>query len=175
MKIILLICFLFFPTFVFAEGYDVFGVGFFDVKFDGSSTDEAIDFRYERRFDKSLLKIGPDDYDFFDLKPFIGFEATSDSATYLLSGVYLYDNVGTLIKGKTSNFIFSPSFAAGIYDDGSGKKLGNTIQFRTTIEIGYQLANKNRIALSFGHISNANLGEKNPGVEIFSLSYQIPY
>ena len=26
-----------------------------------------------------------------------------------------------------------------------------------------------------GHISNANNGEKNPGVEIISLSYQIPF
>jgi len=37
------------------------------------------------------------------------------------------------------------------------------------------MQNKNRIGLSFSHISNANLGNKNPGVEIISLSYQIPY
>ena len=62
-----------------------------------------------------------------------------------------------------------------MYDAGDGKKLGHDIEFRTTIEISYELNNKNRIGLSFGHISNAGLGDNNPGVEILSLSYQIPY
>ena len=35
--------------------------------------------------------------------------------------------------------------------------------------------NENKIGLSLSHISNANLGNKNPGVEIISLVYQIPY
>jgi len=158
-----------------AEGYDVFGIGFYDIKFDGSSTNESVDFRYERRFDNSLLKIGPDSYDFFDLKPFAGFEATSDSATYFLGGVYLEDNVGTLFTNESSNMVFTPSFGAGYYDDGDGKKLGHNIEFRTTLEISYQLKSKNRIGFSFGHISNANLGDKNPGVEILNISYQLPY
>jgi len=37
------------------------------------------------------------------------------------------------------------------------------------------LKNENRIGLSFGHISNANIGDNNPGVEILSLSYQVAY
>ena len=61
------------------------------------------------------------------------------------------------------------------YDDGDGKKLGNNIQFRTTFEFSYELKNKNRIGISYGHISNANLGYKNPGVEILSFSYQVPF
>ena len=72
-------------------------------------------------------------------------------------------------------FIFTPIFGVGYYDDGNGKKLGNKIEFRTTLEISYEMQNKNRIGFSFSHISNANLGNKNPGVEIISLSYQIPY
>ena len=158
-----------------ARGYDVFGVGYYDIKFDGSSTNNAVDLRYERRFDKSLLRIGPESYDFFDVKPFAGFEGTSDSATYYLIGVYLDDNAGTLFTGKSSNLLVTPSFGFGIYDNGDGKNLGNEIQFRTTIEFSYEFKNKNRIGLSFGHISNAGLGDDNPGVEILSLSYQIPY
>ena len=34
----------------FAEGYDVFGIGIYDIKFDGSSSNHATDLRYERRF-----------------------------------------------------------------------------------------------------------------------------
>ena len=89
--------------------------------------------------------------------------------------VYLDDNVGSLLTGESSNFIFSPSFGAGYYQDGNGKKLGNSIEFRTTLEISYQLKNSNRIGLSLGHISNANLGGNNPGVEILSISYQVAY
>ena len=160
---------------IFAEGYDVFGIGYFDVKFDGSASNEAIDFRYERRIDKVLVDIGPEADNFFYLKPFAGIEATSDSSYYILAGVYLEDNLGQLFTGKESNLIFTPSFGGGYYDDGDGKKLGNDLEFRTTLELSYQMKNKNRIGLSFGHISNANLGDKNPGAEIISLSYQIPY
>ncbi len=160
---------------IFAEGYDVFGIGYFDVKFDGSASNEAIDFRYERRFDKVLVDIGTEADNFFYLKPFAGIEATSDSSYYILAGVYLEDNLGQLFTGKESNLIFTPSFGGGYYDDGDGKKLGNDLEFRTTLELSYQMKNKNRIGLSFGHISNANLGDKNPGAEIISLSYQIPY
>ena len=158
-----------------SKGYDVFSVGVFDIKFDGSSTNQAIDFRYERRFDKTLFEIGPESYEFFNLKPFAGFEITSKSASYCLAGVYLEDNIGKLFTGDSSNFVFIPSFGAGYYNDGDGKKLGSEIEFRTTFEVGYQLKNENRIGLSFGHISNANIGEKNPGVEILSLSYQVAY
>ena len=158
-----------------ADGYDVFGIGYYDIKFDDSNTDNATDFRYERRFDNTLLRIGPESYNFFDIKPFAGFEFTSDSATYFLTGIYLDDNAGTLFTGKSSNVLVTPSFGFGIYANGDGKNLGNEIEFRTTIEVSYQFKNKNRIGLSFGHISNANLGDKNPGVEVISLSYQIPY
>ena len=37
----------------------------------------------------------------------------------------------------------------------------------------YNLKNNNRW-FSLGHISNANIGDK-PGVEIISLSYQVPF
>ena len=175
MKIFLFLIYLFFANSLLAEGYDIFGIGVYDIKFDGSDTEEAIDFRYERRFDNSLLGIGPDSYDFFNVKPFAGIEATSDSASYFLAGIYVEDNIGTLFTDNPSNLIFTPSFGVGYYDDGDGKKLGNNIEFRTTFELSYQLENKNRIGISLGHISNANIGDKNPGVEILSLSYQKPY
>ena len=175
MKTLIFLLFVLMCTPVVSKGYDVFGFGLFDVKFDGSQTNKATDYRYERRFNNSLFKIGPESYEFFNLKPFAGFEVTSDSANYFLAGVYLEDNIGTLFTGDSSNFIFTPSFGAGYYNEGNGKKLGNKIEFRTTFEVVYQLKNENRIGLSFGHISNANIGDKNPGVEILSLSYQVAY
>ena len=158
-----------------SKGTNVFGLGIYDIKFDGSEKNQAMDFRYEYRSDNSLLDIGPKEDNFFFLKPFIGVEFTSDSASYFLTGIYFEDNLGELFEGDKSKFFFTPSFGAGIYDDGSGNKLGNDLQFRTSFEVSYELKNKNRIGISFSHISNANLGDKNPGVEILSFSYQVPY
>ena len=174
-RIILLILICFKSTLLFAEGYDVFGIGMYDVKFDGSSSNHAVDLRYERRFDNSLINIGPEEDNFFYLKPFAGIEFTTDSAFYLISGIYLEDNLGELMDGNESSWNLTPSFGIGYYEDGNGKKLGNKIEFRTTLEVSYQLENSDRIGISFGHISNANIGNKNPGAEIISLSYQKPF
>ena len=174
-KIFLIFILSLFSLPLFAKGYDVFGIGAFNVKYDGSETDSATDFRYERRFDYTLMDVGPEEENFFNLKPFLGVEATSDSASYVIGGIYLEDNLGTLFTGEQSNLIFTPSFGGGYYEDGDGKKLGNNIEFRTTFEISYQLKNENRIGLSLSHISNANKCDKDPGVEILSLSYQIAF
>ena len=172
----ILILFVLFKTSIcFSQGYDVFGVGIYDVKFDGSSSNYATDLRYERRFDNTLIDIGPEEDNYFYLKPFAGIELTTDSAFYLISGIYLEDNLGELMIGEKNNWNFTPSFGVGYYDDGNGKKLGNSIEFRTTLEFSYQLKNNNRIGISLGHISNANIGDKNPGAEIVSLSYQKPF
>ena len=174
-KIILFILLHLFTTLGQSNGMNVFGLGVYDIKFDGSEKDQATDFRYEFRSDNSLLDIGPEEDNFFFLKPFFGVEYTNDSASYFLTGIYFEDNLGELFEGNKSKYYFTPSFAAGLYDDGSGKKLGNSLQFRTSFEVSYELENKNRIGISFSHISNANLGDKNPGVEILSFSYHIPY
>ena len=104
-------------TLVFSQGYDVYGLGMYDVKFDGSSSNHASDLRYERRFDNSIIDIGPKQDNFFYLKPFAGIELTSDSAIYLISGIYLEDNIGDLVSGKNSNWNFTPSFGVGYYED----------------------------------------------------------
>ena len=175
LRLILFVAILSFTNSVLSQGTNVFGLGIYDIKFDGSEKNQAIDFRYEYRSDKSLLNIGPEEDNFFFLKPFFGIEYTNDSASYFLTGIYIEDNLGELFEGNKSKYFFSPSFGAGIYNDGSGKKLGNDLQFRTSLEVSYELVNKNRIGISLSHISNANLGDKNPGTEILSISYHIPY
>jgi len=174
-SILFIFALLFKTSILFAQGYDVLGLGIYDVKFDGSSTNYAADIRYERRFDNTLVDIGPEEDNFFYLKPFIGIEATTDSAFYFLGGIYLEDNLGKLLIGKANKWNFTPSFGLGYYEEGNGKKLGNKLEFRTTLELSYQLKNDDRIGFSLGHISNANIGNKNPGVEIISLSYQKPF
>ena len=87
-RFIILIFFLLKTNMISAEGYDVFGIGLYDVKFDGTDTDYATDFRYERRFDNTIVDIGPKEDNFFYLKPFTGIELTTDSAFYFITGIY---------------------------------------------------------------------------------------
>ena len=166
---------LFKSSFLSAQGYDIFGIGIYDIKFDGSSSNYSTDIRFERRFDKNLIDIGPEEDNFFYLKPFVGIETTTDSALYFIGGIYLEDNLGKLLNGQENKWNFTPSFGFGYYEDGNGKKLGNKLEFRSTLELSYQFNNEDRVGLSLGHISNANIGDKNPGVEILSFSYQKPF
>ena len=175
LRLLLFILIIFFSKSGIAKGTNVFGLGIYDIKFDGSEKDQSTDIRYEYRSDQTFLDIGPKEDNFFFLKPFFGLEYTDDSASYFLAGFYVEDNVGELFEGEKNKFFLTPSFGGGFYDDGSGKNLGNDIQFRTSLEVSYELKNSNRIGISFSHISNANLGNKNPGVEILSFSYHIPY
>ena len=176
-KLVLAIYIILVSSSSFAKGYNVFSIGIYDFELDEDlqGNNFTSDFRYEARFDKNLVDIGPEEDNFFYLKPLFGLELTGNNATYIYSGVYLEDNLGKLLSNKNSRWIFTPSFAAGYYDDGNGKKLGNKLEFRTTLEMSYQLKNDDRIGISIGHISNANIGNKNPGVEIISLSYQKPF
>ena len=92
-KILLISSFILFPNLAFSSGTSVFGIGLYDIKFDGSEKNQATDFRYEFRDDKPIINIGPKEDNFFFLKPFFGIEYTNDSASYFLTGIYFEDNL----------------------------------------------------------------------------------
>ncbi len=137
------------------------GIGYYDV-FDNVG-DSAADFRLEFRPDLRFLINTPT----FQLKPFIAGQATSDGGLFGLGGILLDTFIG-------DRWVITPSFGAGAYSNGDGGDLGNTIQFRSQIEGGYRFRNKSRLALALSHISNAGLGDDNPGVEIVTLYYHFP-
>ena len=85
------------------------------------------------------------------------------------------DNRPKAGRHLSNNYSLSQIVHSYLYLLHRNNKLGNNIEFRTTLEVSYQLENEDRIGISFGHISNANIGNKNPGVEIISLSYQKPF
>jgi hypothetical protein len=70
--------------------------------------------------------------------------------------------------------VLTPSFGAGLYADGGGKELGHAVEFRSQIEIAYRFDNRARLGLAFSHISNASIGDKNPGVEVLNVYYSLP-
>lgn len=74
-----------------------------------------------------------------------------------------------------SSVYITPSFGAGLYNDGgSDKDLDYPLEFRSQVESGYEFTNGQRLGVAFGHISNADLGDDNPGTEILNLYYHVP-
>lgn len=73
----------------------------------------------------------------------------------------------------TERLIFTPSFAPGLYYNGNGKKLGHPVEFRSGLELAYQMKNKSRIGTQLYHISNAHLAHRNPGANalIFFIAF----
>ncbi len=99
-------------------------------------------------------------------KPHVGLFASTDSAAYLYAGVgYQFD-----INNKWS---FTPSFSAGYYNQGADVDLGNDAEFYTQLRLEYKLENDAKVGLGIGHISNADIGDHNPGAETAYLNYSI--
>jgi lipid A 3-O-deacylase len=131
------------------------GAGWYDF----NDNMDAVDLRVEYRSDYKALGI---------FKPWIGFEATSDQAVYGVGGILV-----DLFFGR--RWVFTPSFGAGAYSDGDGKDLGSTIEFRSQLEFGYRFDDRSRMSIAVSHISNASIDENNPGTEILTLYYHIPF
>jgi hypothetical protein len=130
------------------------GLGYFDVN---KRDDAAVDFRLEYRHGQK----------FWIFKPWIGVEATSDGAVYGAAGVLVDVFFGRRV-------VLTPSFGAGYFEQGDGKELGHEIEFRSQIELAYRFDDRSRLGLAFSHISNASIGDDNPGVEILNVYYSIP-
>ena len=96
------------------------------------------------------------------LQPVTGLMVTADNAAYVYTGFQIY-NEGPLK--------FTPSFTPGLYSKGDGKDLGHVIEFKTEIQISYEFSSNSEIAVSYNHISNASLGDKNPGANSYMFNY----
>mgnify|MGYP000223351523 CR=1 FL=1 len=93
--------------------------------------------------------------------------ACTDREVYLSGGI-LQDFY------LTESIVITPSFGLGIYLENDGYDLGSPLEFRPEIKTSYEFVDKSRLGLSFGHVSNAELGDKNPGANYISVMYSIP-
>jgi|GEM_PF-6839726 len=122
-----------------------FGVGQFDFLDD----EDSLEIRAEYRFDKSIT---------YNIKPFIGLQTTTDKAFHGLIGIYKDIQL-------TDKIDITPSLGTGIYTNGRGPDLNSFIQFRSMIEIGYNITEEYKISIGASHTSNAGFGAGNSGAE----------
>ena len=98
-----------------------------------------------------------------NLSPITGFLFTADNAGYFYTGVQAQYKLGVLN--------LTPSFTPGIYHEGDGKDLGHLIEFKSELQISLNLSPTSELGFSYNHISNASLGDKNPGANSYMFNF----
>jgi len=96
--------------------------------------------------------------------PITGGFITENSAAYVYTGVEWNYNISNKMK-------FTPSFAPGLYSAGNGKDLGHVLEFKTEIQASYAISKTSSFGMSYNHLSNASLGDKNPGANSYVFNY----
>ena len=66
-------------------------------------------------------------------------------------------------------WVFTPSLGAGYFDESPSLDLGGDLEFRTGFEITYRTKREWRMGLSFFHLSNAGMEDRNPGTEALAV------
>ena len=97
------------------------------------------------------------------LSPITGFMVTADSDTYLYTGVQAEYKIGKLN--------LTPSFSPGIYSMGDGKDLGSPLEFKSELQLSVDLLPGTKLGYSHSHLSNADLGDKNPGADSYMFNF----
>ena len=97
------------------------------------------------------------------LSPVTGIMITADNASYFYTGVQAQYKVGKL------NIV--PSFTPGIYNEGDGKDLGHPIEFKSELQVSLDIFSNSELGFSYNHLSNASLGDKNPGANSYMINF----
>ena len=100
---------------------------------------------------------------FGTISPITGFMFTEDNAGYLYTGIQAQYKIGNI------NFI--PSFTPGLYSEGDGKDLGSPLEFKSEIHLSFDVLKDSQLGFSYNHISNASLGDKNPGANSYMFNF----
>ena len=98
-----------------------------------------------------------------NLSPITGGFVTENSAAYVYTGVEWNVDLGGLK--------FTPSFAPGYYHKGNGKDLGHVLEFKSEVQLSYAASEKSNFGVSYNHVSNASLGDKNPGANSYMFNF----
>lgn len=138
-----------------ASDYLSFNLGYYDIF---RKDQKAAQFGLEYRFT-------PWEY---GIRPIVGGFVTSEGSSYAYAGAN-WD-----VALMPNQLYLVPNFAVGAYSDGGGKDLGGVLEFRSGIEVDYQLPNTQQVGVALNHISNAGIYSHNPGEETVMINYSIP-
>ena len=98
-----------------------------------------------------------------NLSPITGALITSDNASYFYTGIQAHYKIGSLN--------LTPSFTPGYYHEGDGKDLGHALEFKSEVQLSLELPKESQLGFSYNHLSNASLGDKNPGANSYMFNF----
>ena len=98
-----------------------------------------------------------------NLSPVTGAMITADNATYFYTGVQANYKLGSLS--------LTPSFTPGYYNQGDGKDLGHSLEFKSEVQLSLEMPKDTELGFSYNHLSNASLGDKNPGANSYMFNF----
>ena len=98
-----------------------------------------------------------------NVSPITGGFITENSAAYIYTGIEWNMDMGGMV--------FTPSFAPGLYHEGDGKDLGHILEFKSEVQLSYESSDSTSFGVSYNHVSNASLGDKNPGANSYMLNF----
>jgi hypothetical protein len=109
----------------------------------------------------------------YDFKPFIGMMRTRHASHYLYTGFSRTSKFSASQTGLSVNFSFGP----GLYLHGGGEDtdLGHCFELRTSAGLLWTFADNTRMGIHFSHLSNASIASENPGTELISFTYELPF
>ena len=99
-----------------------------------------------------------------NVSPITGGFITENSAAYIYTGIEWNMEM-------SDKMAFTPSFAPGFYHEGDGKDLGHVLEFKSEVQISYSTSENSSIGVSYNHVSNASLGDKNPGANSYMFNF----
>jgi len=97
------------------------------------------------------------------ISPITGAMITADNAAYVYTGIQAQYQLGKID--------IIPSFAPGLYNQGNGKDLGHVIEFKSEVQVSLNVFENSQFGMSYNHISNASLGDKNPGANSYMFNF----
>jgi len=133
--------------------------GVFDPLVGGDSYEIGTEVRFAPRRFSFLPRFVP------DLAPTAGVITGSQGSLYVYGGVQV-----DLALGE--RWTFTPGWATGLYRRTPEFDLGGPLEFRTSLELSYRLANGSRVGACLYHLSNGGLFDRNPGSESLVLTYR---
>jgi hypothetical protein len=117
---------------------------------------DAAEGRIELRYGKKLYYLGPA----------LGLLANTRGGVFGYAGLYADLHLGDVV--------ITPLGGVGGYHRGDGEALGGTFEFRLSLAAAYQFADRSRLGLQYGHISNAGSHRINPGDNELLVTYAFP-
>jgi lipid A 3-O-deacylase len=133
------------------------GAGVYDI-IGNAHRNETIALDLEFRYGRKLFHVGPA----------LGVIADARGGGMVYVGFY-----GDIPLGP---IIVTPLAGLGVWrrGDRDDEDLGGWFEYRLSLEASYQFANRSRLGLRIGHISNADLHRRNPGENDLMLTYGLP-